>query len=219
MFCVNVFKRLPAVPGTAGMSLDDAPLSPPLLFTEWKALPIGGCDVPIPGGKEETVHAFHLGEWRARVGPEDFTKKKKKKVNKGGKKGLWRGPEEGWWCRVKIHSKAGFTLVQLWFPAWGCLFTSSGANQLWIFAWIRTCTEPYWTVERSRPRPVWTGSIASQAHSHVMRIRCSKKSASNWHICEPSPKEMYGNTKKTYILTSMLQLWCDAAAVPHQLWE
>lgn len=144
---------------------------------------------------------------------------KKKKVNKGGKKGLWRGPEEGWWCRVKIHSKAGFTLVQLWFPAWGCLFTSSGANQLWIFAWIRTCTEPYWTVERSRPRPVWTGSIASQAHSHVMRIRCSKKSASNWHICEPSPKEMYGNTKKTYILTSMLQLWCDAAAVPHQLWE
>lgn len=49
-------------------------------------------------------------------------------------------------------------------------------------------TGPYWNEDRSHPRYAWTGSIASQAHSPVMRIGCGENklqvsTAVAWLFC------------------------------------
>lgn len=152
------------------------------------------------------------------MGPEDFTKKKKKKVNKGGKK---KGCEED---RRRDDDAGSRSTLRL-----GSHLCSYGSQHGGACSLVQVRISSEFLPEfapAQNPIGLWSAAapdlceLAPLQARHT-RMSCELDAVKNPHpigtYVNPAQKRCMGIQKKTYILTSMLQLWCDAAAVPHQL--
>lgn len=147
-----------------------------------------------------------------------FHKKKKKKVNKGGKK---KGCEED---RRRDDDAGSRSTLRL-----GSHLCSYGSQHGGACSLVQVRISSEFLPEfapAQNPIGLWSAAapdlceLAPLQARHT-RMSCELDAVKNPHpigtYVNPAQKRCMGIQKKTYILTSMLQLWCDAAAVPHQL--